>query len=352
VLLGTKKVAELGFRAGGPAPYGTVRIELYEQREFLCIMKPKQYKTYPNNRVKLAPDDKIKGNAKIVSNIFEYFVTGNLTESQIAEKLNEQHILSPGGSTWNATSIRHILQNEQYAGCVVYNKTSSKLKSKTIRNPREEWIIRPDSYAPVVEREIFDKAQKVFDLRNPQITREEMQERFRFALKKYGMLSYSLLKSIRNMPRRCQVIKEFGSLPEAFQSLYPEVLEKVQKEVRKMIASEANDVFEYEDFLVINQLFTIKIVPVLPFPHGYGFQWYFRVDNRSSIDITLGVPLRNCQDSHILGYLPFLRVLAEEPIVCITESSSFKIGMHGYSDLQFILDHIHWTNQRIKRNKK
>jgi DNA invertase Pin-like site-specific DNA recombinase len=351
VLAGTKKVAEQGFRAGGPAPYGTVREEISERRESLGIMKPKQYKSYPNNRVRLTPDE--SGNANVVRKIFHNFVVGGLTESQIAETLNAQSIPSPGGSKWNVASIQNILQNEQYAGSVVYNKTSSsKLKSKLIHNPREEWIIRPNSYPPVVEREIFDKTQKIFNLRTPHMSREEIQERIRFAFKKYGMLSQALLQLVPNMPRRCEVVKEFGSLPEAFQSLFPDVLEKVRHEIRKMIVSTANDVLEYEDFLVINRLFTIKIEPVLPFPHGYGYQWYFRVDVRPSVDITLGIPLQDCKGSHILGYFPFLRVLAEEPLICITDTSAFTIGLYGYSDLNFILDHIRWSNVTNKETLK
>jgi hypothetical protein len=184
------------------------------------------------------------------------------------------------------------------------------------------------------------------------MSREEMQERFRFALKKYGMLSHTLLTSVSNMPRRCEVINEFGSLPEAFQSLFPDVLEKVRSEIRKILASKANDVFEHEDFLVINRLFTIKIVPVLPFPYGYGFQWYFRIDVRPSVDITLGVPLKDCQGSQILGYFPFLRVLTEESLVCIADTSSLTIGLYGYSDLSFILDHIRWSNLTDKEPTK
>jgi hypothetical protein len=150
------------------------------------------------------------------------------------------------------------------------------------------------------------------------------------------------------MPTRSQVIKEFGSLPEAVQSLYPDVFKKIQKDVKKKIEAAANEVFEYEDFLVINQAFSIKIEPALPFPRGYGHQWYFRIDKRPNVDITLGVPLRDSKSSQILGYFPFLRAIAEEPLVCIADSSKFKIELHGRSDLRFIIDLIQWTDSIIK----
>ena len=342
VFAGAVKVSQQGNRAGGPAPYGTLRLEVNEQRKPVGIMKPKQHKSYPNNRVRLTPDN--EGNANVIRNIFDLFVTHDYLENQIAAILNEQNIPAPMGGQWQQDSIRHILQNEQYAGSVVYNKTSSKLKTKRIRNPREQWIIRPNSYDPVVERTIFEVAQTKLHLRNKRMSREEILERIRFAFQKYNMLSYSLIRSLPDMPTRNGIIKEFGSLPEAFQSLYPNVIKKARNDVKKMIESKANDVLEYEDFLVINQMFTVKIEPILPFPFGYGYQWYFRIDKRHNIDITLGIPLRDYKSSQILGYFPFPRVLTDESLVCIADSSSFKIGLYGYSDLRFIFDLIQWTN--------
>jgi hypothetical protein len=153
------------------------------------------------------------------------------------------------------------------------------------------------------------------------------------------------------MPTRNEIIKEFGSLPEAFQSLYPDVLQKAHDDVRTMIESKAKEVIEHDGFLIINRMFSVKIEPALPFPRGYGFQWYFRIDNRSRVDVTLGVPLRDVKGSRILGYFPFLRTLTDETQICIADSSSFKIGLYGRSDLRFIFDLISWTNSNNKEYK-
>ena len=346
VFAGAVKVSQQGNRAGGPAPYGTLRLEVDEQRKPIGMMKPKQHKSYPNNRVRLTPDN--DGNADVIRNIFDLFVTHDYLENQIAATLNERNIPAPMGGQWQQNSIRRILQDEQYTGSVVYNKTSSKLKTKRVRNPREQWVIKPNSYDPVVERTIFEAAQTKLSLRSKRLSREEIQERIRLVFQKYNMLSYSLMRSLPDMPPRIEIIKEFGSLPEAFQSLYPNVLKKTRNNVREMIESKANEVFEYEDFLVINRMFTVKIEPTLPFPHGYGYQWYFRIDKRCSVDITLGVPLRGVKDARILGYFPFPRFLTDEPLVCIADTSSFKIGLYGYFDLRFIFDLIQWTNRRDK----
>ena len=299
VLRGTKKVSEEGYRAGGSAPYGTLRLEINERKEPVGIMKPKQHKSYPNNRVKLIPDE--NGNASVVREIFDLFVSAECTEKQIAAILSERNILPPRKQNilstseeikWTIGTIRRILQNEQYVGSVVYYKTSSVLGKKGIkRNPRKDWIVVPGSFEPVVEWTIYEKAQDRFNLRNKRMPREEILRKIHSVLKDFGMLSYHLLNSLPEMPTKREITLEFGSLPEAFQWLYPDALEKTRNDVWNMIKTEANEVEECEDFFVINKMFSVKIVPVLPFPRGYGHQWYFRIDQRPEIDITLGVPL-------------------------------------------------------------
>ena len=350
VWAGAAKVSEQGNRAGGPPPYGMLRVEVNEDREPLGIMEPKQHKSYPNNRVRLVPDEEFK--AGIVRDIFDLFVSQDRSENEIAAILIERNIPAPRGEKWLPSTIRRILRNEEYAGSVVYNRVSFKLKKKRVQNLPEKWIVKPGSYPHVIESSIFEAAKAKFTLRGKRMSREEIQDRLRFAFQKYNTLSYSLMSSLSDMPTRREVIREFGSLPEAIHSLYPDVLAKARGDVRKMIEAEADEVFEHEDFLVINEMFSVKTEPALPFPRGYGHQWYFRIDKRPNVDITLGVPLRDFKIPRILGYFPFPRVLTDEPLVCIADSSTFKIGLYGYSDLSFIIELIKWTNRYDKESKK
>ena len=215
---GAKEVSEQGFRAGGPPPYGTLRLEVNEQRDPVGTMKPKQHKSYPNHRVKLTPD--VEGNAVVVREIFELFVNQKLTEKQITAILNERNVSAPKGGKWRVESIQNILRNEQYAGSVVYNKTSQKKihsvhgKPKRTINPRKDWIEVPNSYTPVIEPAVFEAAQAIFNLRKQCMPREEMLDRLRFAYKKYGMFSHALLKSMSGkanmpiMPSKREITKE------------------------------------------------------------------------------------------------------------------------------------------------
>jgi len=42
---------------------------------------------------------------------------------QIAHALNEEGVQSPGGSTWDVSSVRTVLMNESYLGRRVWNQT-------------------------------------------------------------------------------------------------------------------------------------------------------------------------------------------------------------------------------------
>jgi len=135
VFYGCKKIAEQGFRAGSSPPYGMYRELLDEQRKHVQFLKPGQRKSIQNQRVTLAPGDEKE--QEVIRRIFSEFVNSNKTPKQIAEEWNKDDISSPGGKKWQQDSVFSILTNEIYIGTMVYNKTASKLKTPTVRNPKD-----------------------------------------------------------------------------------------------------------------------------------------------------------------------------------------------------------------------
>ena len=65
------------------------------------------------------------------------------------------------GGPWNVGKVRRILTNIMYAGTLVYNKTTSKLKTPTRRNPVDQWVRTAGAIDPLVEQAVFDRAQEV-----------------------------------------------------------------------------------------------------------------------------------------------------------------------------------------------
>jgi len=336
VFEGAVKVAEQGYRPGGPPPYACHRLMLDENKEPDRILQPGQRKAIQNGRVILTPGDPKQ--VETVQEIFLLFTEKGFDERQIAGRLNERRVPSPGGVRWGEASVRHILTNQQYSGCVVYNKTTQRLKTKTRRNPRDEWIITPGAYEPIVAPEVFERAQAILDGRKRRYNREEMLLRLRALYDRYNLVTSRLLRFDGECPSPATYAAKFGGLSGAFQAMFADVLRRVRDDVFQAISRDARLIDEHDDFIVINRDFTVLIQPSVPVPDGYGAFWAFRPDHRPVVDITLGVPLSNGDAHEILGYLALPRLLVPERWVRLSASSDARIEMQGHNGLDLIRD--------------
>lgn len=334
VFEGAAKVAKQGYRPGGPPPYGFHRLMLDENKEPDRILQPGQRKAIQNGRVVLVPG--AAAQVETVQEIFLLFVEKGFDERQIAGRLNAKGIPSPGGVRWSEASVRHVLTNRQYAGSVVYNKTTQRLKTKRRANPPDEWIVTPDAYDPIVAVELFEQAQAILDGRKRRYTRERMLARLHELYGKYSIVTSRLVRFDEECPAPSTYARKFGGLSGAFQAMFADVLERIRNEVFQAIGQQARLVDEHEDFIVINRDFTVLIQPSVPVPDGYSAFWPFRPDRRPVVDITLGVPLSNGGNYEILGYLALPRLMVRERWVRLSGASEARIDMHGYSGLELI----------------
>ena len=339
VFEGAAKVAHQGYRPGGPPPYGFHRLMLDEKKRPDRILQPGQRKAIQNGRVVLVPGDAQQ--VEVVQEIFMLFAEKGFGERQIAGHLNSRGIPSPGGVRWGESAVRHVLTNQQYAGAVVYNKSTQRLKTKRRSNPREQWIITPEAYQPVIIQELFARAQDILDGRKRRYTREQMLLRLRALYEKYNVVTPQLIRMDEDCPAPETYAAKFGGLSGAFQALFADVLQRVRQEVFQAIRHDVELVDEHEDFIVVNGDFTILIQPSVPVPQGYGAFWAFRPDPRPVVDITLGVPLSDDDAHEILGYLALPRLMVSEPWVRLTSGSNARIELHGHSGLDLIRELLH-----------
>jgi len=341
---GAMKVAQQGYRPGGSPPYGMQRVMLNEQKQRDRVLEPGQRKGLQNGRTILEPGDPVM--RAVVHEIFELFVEQDYSEKQIAGYLNSKGIPSPGGVLWSSATIHRILTDEQYAGAVVYNKTSGIFgeKSKFKQNPRDQWIVTPGSYEIIIDPELFGKAREKILARRRQFSAEEIQRILKSVFEKYGLLTVPLIRIEELALTQRHIREKFGSIPEAFQSFYPEIIETIKDAIFREIASEAKNVLTHNNFLVVDETFTVRIEPALPLPYGYGYQWFFRQDMRTVVDITLGIPLSDDDKPEILGYFPLPRLMARTEIFQLTDQSFSKMEMYGYTGIDFIRELIRAHN--------
>lgn len=149
---------EKGLFVGGKAPYG--------------------YKKSETNKNVFVVDEPA---AKVVKYIFALALEGKSCR-QIAMILNEEKIPTPAqysnltlpehkgpySGKWSAERVTWTLKNEVYIGSMVQGrlqKVSYKVK-KCRHMPREEWKVVENTHPPIVDKEIFQKANMLIESRS------------------------------------------------------------------------------------------------------------------------------------------------------------------------------------------
>jgi DNA invertase Pin-like site-specific DNA recombinase len=338
VFKGCVNIAKHGFRAGGPPPYGLCRLLLDEQQKPVQILKPGQRKSIQNQRVTLTSGD--KDEIAVVKTIFRAFVEKRCSPKDIAERLNNEQIPSPGQRQWTGDSVVSILNNEFYIGTMVYNKTSQKLQSKTKYNPKDKWIRTEDAFEAIVEKELFHQAQAILNTmvqeRLRKYSDEDMLSKLKKLYDKCGIVSVKQISARKDMVSAATYSKHFLSLDMAFQNMFYKILERTRKTVAEQLGNIAKRIEQFEDYFVLNDSLSVLVQPSVPVPYGYGVYWSFRPDSRIEIDITLGVPLSNNGQYDIVGYLLFPRLLLQGHNIKVFGGSYGKLDLYGYSNLDII----------------
>ena len=140
---GQSRIASLGYRVGGPLTFGLRRELIDANARSKCGLAKGERKSLQTDRVRLqaGSDDE----AAIVRWIFDQFVIGRKSDSQIARELNQAKVTNQGRS-WTDGMIHTILKNENYIGNIVYNRTTRRLGQKLTPNPHRTVDPRSGGY--------------------------------------------------------------------------------------------------------------------------------------------------------------------------------------------------------------
>ena len=132
--------------------------------------------------------------AAVVREIFDMRLAGMGT-TDIAKNLNDRGIkcqttykhekgevtTHDGNSDrfcWFASTVEHVLLNENYTGAVVSLKHySDRVTGKMKRKPKEEWVRVEGMHEAIVSREEFDRVQESFRYKSPSAPYRKMHYR-------------------------------------------------------------------------------------------------------------------------------------------------------------------------------
>jgi DNA invertase Pin-like site-specific DNA recombinase len=320
VFAGQCRLIELGFRQGGPAGYGLRRVLIDQSGSVKSELSRGEHKSLQTDRVILQPGPDAE--VAFVNRIYLWFVDDNLTESEIAERLNTQGIRTDLGRDWTRATVREVLSNEKYIGNNVYNRRSFKLKKHRVVNNPEMWIKKEGAFEGIVPPELFYTAQGILRARAHRYSDEELIEKLRNLYQRHGYLSGLIIDEAEGMPSSAAYAHRFGSLIRAYQTvgftpdrdyqyleanqflrrLHPEIVGQTERMIAEVGGMVERD--PATDLLTVNREFTVSLVLARCQLLDNGRRrWKVRFDTSLAPDITVAVRLDDCNQAALDYYL-------------------------------------------------
>ena len=150
-----------GFKIGGIAGLGLRRLLLDSNGRPKMVLQEGEHKNLATDRVTytLGPEAEVR----LVREIYSMFLDQDMSRNKIARVLNERSEKYGKLGPWDHCRVNRILTHPKYTGCIVFNQTSAKLKSKVVYNPRDQWVIRTGAFPAIVSQDVFDRAQAKLD---------------------------------------------------------------------------------------------------------------------------------------------------------------------------------------------
>ena len=362
VFIGQVNLIKLGYHQGGMAGYGLRRLLVDENGIAKEILNFRKRKSIQTDRVILIPGP--KNEIKIVNRIYDLFIDSNVPEFIIAERLNEQSIPAENGTLWTRAKIHQILTNEKYIGNNIYNKTSSKLKSRLVKNPKHEWVRCDKAYKPIISKKKYNKAQEIIQLRSIHLTNEDLLEKLKQKLESNGKLSGFIIDEDDTGPSSSVYRTRFGGLlraytligykpehdysylkiNEALRSFYSEIIEDFKGEILKSNCH--IDEYKYAPMLYINDEFLISVLVTKCIHMKSGkLRWKVRFDNSQKADITIVIRM-NSQNISPLDFYIIPKIENEYSKMCMTETNNIRLDLYRFDNLDKLLQII--TRMKVR----
>jgi DNA invertase Pin-like site-specific DNA recombinase len=217
VKAGLERLAKLGYKLGGSAPYGLVRQLLDTQGNPKQVLAYGERKSLANEHVTFVPGPPEE--VAIVERIFREFADERRSPECIAARLNREGIPYLRGATWKSNTLRILLQDPHYIGTQVWGRTTAYLSTPVQRLPFQRWAICTEAFQPIISKELYLRAQQTFANFTIRLTDEQLLERLRLTLKKHGRLTGRIIDKSRLCPGATAYHRRFGGLLRSYERL-------------------------------------------------------------------------------------------------------------------------------------
>jgi DNA invertase Pin-like site-specific DNA recombinase len=207
---GQKRLAEYGFKMGGPAGYGFRRMVLGADGRPKQVLKTGEYKSLSADRIILIPGPRKE--VKEVREIYRRVVRERKTPTEIACFLNSRAVPWQYGREWSRYAVKDILTNPKYAGLNVWNRRAIKLHGRCVLNSSKEWVTRSQAFPPLIDMSTFERVQRILGEMAPSRPEAELLSKLKEFLAQQGRLTEKMIDATSNLASAWTYRRRFGSL--------------------------------------------------------------------------------------------------------------------------------------------
>lgn len=349
VFLGQINLIKRGYHQGGMAGYGLRRVLIDETGKIKETLNFGKRKSIQTDRVVLSPGPAKE--VRVVNSIYDMFIKQYIPEFLIAEKLNSEGVFAENDLVWTRAKIHQVLTNEKYIGNNIYNRTSSKLKTKTVKNPKDQWIRRDKCFKRIVSIKKFLQAQEIIRLRSKTMSNQELLEHLRLKLMDKGKLSGIIIDEDDVGPSSSVYINRFGGLLRAYQLInykpehdysYLEINSYLRKSYSNLINSfkteieKCNCVIDNDpatQTLIVNNKLSISIIiSKCKILKSGKFRWKIRLEPTNTPDITI-ISRMDSENKIPIDYFILPKLNFNFKRMIISENNPAIFELYRYDDL-------------------
>jgi DNA invertase Pin-like site-specific DNA recombinase len=317
---GKSRIARLGYWVGGNPGYGYRRLMVSVDGTPKQTLQRGEQKNLKTDRVVL-----VAGPAEEVECICAMFSMALQGEScrSIARNLNKRGS-THFGRQWLHNAVYKILTNPMYAGHNVWNRTTTRMRSKRKNVPSQEWITKPEAFPPIIGQQTFESVQRLLRIRTLLSTNRIILKKVRRLLKTKGYLSRAVLQDARGLPSLSSIRRLFGS----YRNLYRQVgyqlspfqelrSDRLNRSIRlrselietvrtlfpeNVVISRLPD--RKRSVLLIDRQFIVSVLFCSPIRRRGKYLWLVEPNQAESRYITLLCPVKRSHE-RVLGYFVF-----------------------------------------------
>lgn len=353
VFAGHVNLVKRGYFQGGLPGYGLQRKLVDSNNSPKMVLTQGERKSLQTDRVILVPGEEQE--LEIIQIIFNMFIFESCNEYIIANKLNDLGFKYKNRD-WTRSNIHQILINERYTGKYTYNKTSTKLKSKRVKNPEEDWIQYICDFEPIIPLDKFNMAQEIIKNRSVNLSDEQILSYLSKKLKSNGKLSGVIIDEDDTGPSSSIVASRFGGLLRAYKLIgycpsrdysyieTNETLREIHSNIIDdiLVKLENSALFPYTDknkkqISINGNLKLSLIISRCQKLKSGTLRWIVRFESSLKSDINIIVRM-NSSNIYPIDYYILPSIEKFENEIKMKESNPFLLELYLFDDIEFFFE--------------